>query len=48
MARMVPDIDLFIMSFINNEVTQSSKIEGTQTEIEDSFKKESEQYQKPT
>ena len=41
MARMVPDIDLFIMSFINNEATQSSKIEGTQTEIEDSFKKES-------
>jgi hypothetical protein len=36
MARMVPDIDLFIMSFINNEATQSSKIEGTQTEIEDS------------
>jgi hypothetical protein len=29
------------MSFINNEATQSSKIEGTQTEIEDSFKKES-------
>ncbi|CAC9992003.1 Fic domain protein, Pden_3305 type [uncultured Gammaproteobacteria bacterium] len=41
MARMVPNIDLFIMSFINNEATQSSKIEGTQTEIEDLFKKES-------
>ncbi|CAB5494984.1 hypothetical protein BTHERMOSOX_1255 [Bathymodiolus thermophilus thioautotrophic gill symbiont] len=41
MARMVPNIDLFIMSFINNEATQSSKIEGTQTAIEDSFKKES-------
>jgi hypothetical protein len=38
MARMVPDIDLFIMSFIHNEATQSSKIEGTQTEIEDSHK----------
>jgi Fic family protein len=27
--------------FIISEATQSSKIEGTQTEIEDSFKKES-------
>jgi hypothetical protein len=34
MARMVPDIDLFIMSFINNEATLSSKIEGTQTSID--------------
>ncbi len=41
MARMVPNIDLFIISFINNEATQSSKIEGTQTVIEDAFKKES-------
>lgn len=40
MARLVPNIDLFIMSFISNEATLSSKIEGTQTEIEDSFKKE--------
>lgn len=40
MARMVPDIDLFIMSFINNEATQSSKIEGTQTELDDAFKAE--------
>jgi Fic family protein len=35
MARMVPDIDLFIMSFIHNEATLSSKIEGTQTELDD-------------
>ncbi|CAC9598524.1 Fic domain protein, Pden_3305 type [uncultured Gammaproteobacteria bacterium] len=40
MARMVPDIDLFIMSFINNEATQSSKIEGTQAELDDAFKTE--------
>jgi Fic family protein len=40
MARMVPDIDLFIMSFINNEATLSSKIEGTQTELDDVFKAE--------
>lgn len=40
MARMVPNIDLFIMSFINNEATQSSKIEGTQTELDDAFKTE--------
>ncbi|MBW5290298.1 MAG: hypothetical protein Rsou_1572 [Candidatus Ruthia sp. Asou_11_S2] len=40
MTRLVPNIDLFIMSFISNEATLSSKIEGTQTEIEDSFKKE--------
>ena len=40
MARMVPNIDLFIMSFINNEATQSSKIEGTQTELDEAFKVE--------
>ncbi len=40
MTRLVPNIDLFIMSFISNEATLSSKIEGTQTEIEGSFKKE--------
>lgn len=40
MARIVPNVDLFIMSFINNEATQSSKIEGTQTELEDVFKAE--------
>lgn len=40
MTRLVPNIDLFIMSFISNEATLSSKIEGTKTEIEDSFKKE--------
>lgn len=40
MTRLIPNIDLFIMSFISNEATLSSKIEGTKTEIEDSFKKE--------
>jgi Fic family protein len=40
MARMVPNIDLFIMSFISNEAAQSSKIEGTQTELDDTFKAE--------
>ncbi len=40
MTRLVPNIDLFIMSFISNEATLSSKIEGMQTAIEDSFKKE--------
>jgi Fic family protein len=38
MALMVKNIDLFIMGFINSEATLSSKIEGTQTNIEDSFK----------
>ncbi|CAC9969184.1 Fic domain protein, Pden_3305 type [uncultured Gammaproteobacteria bacterium] len=40
MARMVPNINLFIISFINNEATLSSKIEGTQTELDDVFKAE--------
>lgn len=40
MARMVPNIDLFIMSFISDEAAQSSKIEGTQTELDDTFKAE--------
>lgn len=37
MGSLVPNINLFIASFINNEATQSSKIEGTQTEIGDTF-----------
>jgi hypothetical protein len=40
MARMVPNTNLFIISFINNEATLSSKIEGTQTELDDLFKAE--------
>ncbi len=40
MARMAPNIDLFIQSFIGSEATLSSKIEGTQTDIEDAFKGE--------
>ncbi len=38
MARLVPNIDIFILSFIGNEATLSSKIEGTKTEIDDIFK----------
>jgi Fic family protein len=40
MARMVPNINLFIMSFVSSEATLSSKIEGTQTELDDTFKAE--------
>lgn len=40
MARMVPDVSLFISSFVNNEAILSSRLEGTQTNLEDVFKKE--------
>ena len=40
MAKLVPNIDLFINCISFPEATSSSRIEGTQTTIGDSFKKE--------